>query len=61
MPIFSAREENLYNLDIEKIAADFGGKVLYNQAKIKDLIRESEADCVVLMGAGNLGDIKKYL
>ena len=43
------------------MASDFGGKVLYDQAKIKDLICESEADAVVLMGAGNLGSIKNYL
>lgn len=61
LPIYSAREKNVYSLDIETIAKDFGGAALYDKSRLKDLISESGADVVLLMGAGNLGDIKKYL
>lgn len=61
LPIYSAREENSFKLDIEKIAIDFGGSVLYDKERVKELIKKSEADCVLLMGAGELGNIKKYL
>lgn len=61
LPIYSAREENSFKLDIEKIAADFGGSVLYDKERVTELIKKSEADCVLLMGAGELGNIKKYL
>ncbi len=61
LPIYSAREENIYKLDMKKLASDFGASVLYDKSKVKELIKKSGADVVLLMGAGNLGDIKKYL
>lgn len=61
LPIYSAREENIYGLDMESFARDLGAEILTDKSKIKVLIKESGADCVLIMGAGTLGDIKKYL
>ena len=61
LPIYSAREKNVFGIDIERMAIDLGASVLTNKAKIKELIKKADADIALLLGAGTLGDIKKYL
>ena len=53
-PTFCAREENIFELSEEKFAADCGGKFISDFKEIKHRVAESDCDCVVLMGAGDL-------
>ncbi|MBO5339168.1 MAG: hypothetical protein J6A96_05650 [Clostridia bacterium] len=61
LPVYSAREKNAFGIETERLASDLGATVLTNKAKIKDIIKKSGADVAIIMGAGTLGDIKKYL
>ena len=61
LPIYSAREKNVYGLDMEDVARDFGGKVLWDKSRLKDLIKNDSPNAVLLLGAGDLGGIKNYL
>ena len=61
-PVFSAREENIFELTEEKFATDCGGEFLGDIDKIVHRVKETDCDCVVLMGAGDLpGKIKGKL
>jgi UDP-N-acetylmuramate--alanine ligase len=61
-PVFSAREENIFELTEEKFATDCGGEFLSDIDKIVHRVKETDCDCVVLMGAGDLpGKIKGKL
>ena len=61
-PIYSAREVNLFELSEEAFAKDCGGKYISDTEKLISCILENQWDCVVLMGAGDLGDkIEKLL
>ena len=53
-PIFPAREENIFELSEEQFALDCGAEYEHNIEKIAHRVKEINADCVVLMGAGDL-------
>ncbi|MBE6624608.1 MAG: UDP-N-acetylmuramate--L-alanine ligase [Ruminococcaceae bacterium] len=61
MPIFSAREQNVYGISDEKLAEDMGAIFMSDKAKIAERVRQSNADCVVIMGAGDIENLKNYI
>lgn len=61
LPTFSAREENIYGLDEEKLASDCGGVLIKNINEVVDKIKATNCDIVLLMGAGDLCGIKQLL
>ncbi|MBQ7906885.1 MAG: hypothetical protein IJ309_02820 [Clostridia bacterium] len=61
LPIFPAREENIYPITDEGFARDSGGILISDPCAVADYIRKSEADACVIMGAGDIYKIKKYL
>ena len=61
LPTYKARERNDYGVSERKLAKGCGAEYLENVENIRDIISSSEADCVVLMGAGDICRLKKYL
>ncbi|MBR2444416.1 MAG: hypothetical protein IKB27_03350 [Clostridia bacterium] len=61
LPIYPAREENIYGLDEERLALDFGGILIKDFCAAADYIKKAQADACVIMGAGDIYKIKKYL
>ncbi len=61
MPTFSARETNVFSLDEEKFAADCGGTLLNGFSELKGKIDKTNCDVILLMGAGDITNFKKYL
>ncbi|MBO5312547.1 MAG: UDP-N-acetylmuramate--L-alanine ligase [Clostridia bacterium] len=55
-PVFSAREENIFELSEEGFARDCGGMYLKSAKEIADFIKSASYDCVVLMGAGDISE-----
>ena len=60
-PIFPARETDDFSINQERLASDWGGMLIRDSCAIVDYIKKSRADCVVLMGAGDIAKIKCYL
>lgn len=61
LPTFKAREKNEYGVSETELASGCGAEYLENYESLKEIISKSECDCVVLMGAGDIYKLKKYL
>jgi UDP-N-acetylmuramate--alanine ligase len=61
IPTYRARNENEYEVDERKLACECGAEFLENYEGLKEIISSREYDCLVLMGAGDIGKLKKYL
>ena len=61
MPIYSAREQNLYPISDEKFAEDIGAIFMSDRSEIAKYVRKSDADAVILMGAGDIEELKNYI
>lgn len=63
LPIYAAREENVYGLDEEAFARDAGAVYLPTfEAAAGELLRESRSgDLILIMGAGDVYQITKLL
>lgn len=60
-PIFSAREQNTFNLSEEKMANELGARYISDLSEIANAIKDSASDCVVIMGAGDIDKLKNYI
>lgn len=60
-PIFSAREQNIYPLSEEQMAKDLGARYFSSFEQIAEAIKDSEADCILIMGAGDIDKLKNYI
>lgn len=60
-PTFSAREENIFGVSENDLARKSGGIFLENFEEIAHRVKETQCNCVVLMGAGNLSQQIKAL
>lgn len=60
-PIYSAREQNIYPITSEGLANDLGALYIKDFTKISEQIKASSADCVVIMGAGDIEKVKNYI
>lgn len=58
MPIYSAREANIYGISDEQFATDLGAKYMTEHDKIVEYTLSSDADCIVIMGAGDIEKLK---
>ena len=56
-PTFSAREENIFELSEERFAQDCGGEFIRNTEIIKKKVRETDCECAVIMGAGDISSV----
>ena len=61
LPTYKAREENKYGVNERVLATRCGAEYLEDYEAIKEIILTSGCDCVVLMGAGDICKLKKYL
>ena len=61
LPIDSAREENIYEITDEGFARDCGGIFLQDLCATSSYIKNCECDCVVIMGAGDIYKLVKFL
>lgn len=53
-PIFPAREENVFELSEEKFALDCGGEYVTDIDQIARIVKQSDCDAALIMGAGDL-------
>ncbi len=60
-PIYSAREKNTYSINEEEMAKELGATYIDSFEKIAQAIKESDADCVIIMGAGDIDKLKNYI
>lgn len=60
-PIYPAREVNVYPISDEGFARDLGAKFMSEYSLIAEYISGSEADAVVIMGAGDIEALKNYI
>ncbi len=61
MPIYSAREQNSYPISDEGFARDIGAIFMSDMAKIAEYVCASDADCVIILGAGDIEKLKNYI
>lgn len=61
MPIYSAREKNTYPISDEGFARDIGAVFMKDTVKIAEYILSSDADCVIILGAGDVERLKNYI
>ncbi|MBQ8392134.1 MAG: UDP-N-acetylmuramate--L-alanine ligase [Clostridia bacterium] len=59
--IYPAREENIYGIKAEELAREAKGEYISDFKKIADVIATSENDAIVIMGAGDIIKIKKFM
>ena len=59
--IYPAREENIYGISENALARDMGGEYISSFRKIADIIEGCENDAIVIMGAGDIVKIKKFI
>ena len=59
--IYPAREENVYGVKEQDLAKDVGGDHISDLSKIADIIKNRDFDAAVIMGAGDITKIKKFL
>ena len=57
----SAREENIYGVSAKELAKDTGGQYLRDFQSVADKIKECKNDAVVIMGAGDIINVKKFI
>lgn len=60
-PIYAAREKNIYPITDEGFARDCGGIFMSDYASICGYIERSDADCVVVMGAGDIDSLASFI
>lgn len=61
LPTFKAREENVFKLNEEAFASDSGGKLLLSFNELKEKIKKTGCDVVLILGAGDITNFKNYL
>lgn len=61
LPTYSAREKNAFGLDDLALSELLGATYINNVDKVVDFIKNSNADSVVLMGAGDLLGLRDFL
>lgn len=61
LPIYPAREENTFNLNDSNLASDLGGILVEDFCGASNMIKEFNGDLCVIMGAGDIYKIKKFL
>lgn len=61
LPIYPAREENIYQISDLGFATDCGGRLVEDFCGASQMIREFTGDLCVIMGAGDIYKIKKFL
>ena len=61
LPTYKAREENVFGLDEEKFALDSGGELLHSYESLKERISKTNCDVILISGAGDITNFKKYL
>ena len=61
LPIYPAREKNTLGLTDEGFASDIGGVFVSSIENARKLLFSCEADVIVIMGAGDITNIKKIL
>lgn len=61
LPIYPAREENIYPISDMSFASDCGGILIEDFCGAAKAIKEFKGDCCVIMGAGDIYKIKKFL
>ena len=61
LPIYPAREENTFNLTDSALASDLGGVLVEDFCGASNIIKEFQGDLCVIMGAGDIYKIKKFL
>ena len=59
--IYPAREENIYGVSEEILARDVGGEYISDLSVIANRIKTEDFDAAVIMGAGDITKIKKFL
>lgn len=60
-PIYAAREKNVYPITDEGFACDCGGIFMSDYTSICSYIKKSDADCVVIMGAGDIDALCDFI
>ena len=60
-PIYAAREKNVYPITDEGFAVDCGGIFMSDYTSICSYIEKSDADCVVIMGAGDIDALCDFI
>ncbi len=63
LPIYAAREENIFGVSSERLAQKSGAVFLKDYASAADFLKENSADGTVLLlvGAGTVGETVRYL
>ncbi len=61
LPTFKAREQNIFMLDEEDFATNSGGELLSSFEELKEKAMTTSADVILLLGAGDITNFKKYL
>jgi len=61
LPTYEAREENIYGISDLEFALACGGIFVSDPKKAARLALRSSADCIVLMGAGDLCSVKDFI
>ena len=59
--IYPAREENIYGISESALASDMGAKYIPSLEEIAEEIKECKNDAIVIMGAGDIIKIKKFI
>ncbi|MBR2025008.1 MAG: UDP-N-acetylmuramate--L-alanine ligase [Clostridia bacterium] len=59
-PTFSAREENVYGFTDNDFALHCGGILINEYEKIVDCVSKIPTDVIIIMGAGNINELKKF-
>lgn len=60
-PIYTAREGDTLGYTDEAFAKSIGAELIQDYQKISERIIKSDCDCVIIMGAGDIENIKKFL
>lgn len=60
-PIYSAREENTFPISDEGFARDLDAKFMTDYEQISAYVKKSGADLVVIMGAGDIIELKNHI
>ena len=61
MPVYSAREQNIYGVSIEAMAKELGASYIEQREMVAEKIQSTICDCVVIMGAGDIEMLKNYI
>ncbi|MBO5213070.1 MAG: UDP-N-acetylmuramate--L-alanine ligase [Clostridia bacterium] len=61
VPVYEAREKNIYGYSDEKFASDINAELVYDVSELAKKIMESDCDCAIIMGAGDIEKTKKFI